>query len=53
MFGVAEDWKATALEADQMCRLRRSQRVGGGLWPRGRKGNAARHCQEERELVSS
>ena len=33
-FGIAGDWKATALNR---CGLRRSRRVGGGSWPRGGK----------------
>ena len=34
-FGIAGDWKATALNAEVW--VRRSRRVGGGLWPRGGK----------------
>ena len=32
-FDIAGDWKSTALEAEVW--LRRSPRVGRGLWPRG------------------
>ena len=32
-FGIARDWKATALR--MRCGLRRARRVGGGSWPRG------------------
>ena len=34
-FGIAGDWKATALRAE--VGLRRSRRVGGGSWPHGGK----------------
>ena len=34
-FGIAGDWKATALKL--RCRLRRSRRVGEGSWSQGRK----------------
>ena len=35
-FGIAGDWKATALEAG-VWDWDPSQRVGGGSWPRGGK----------------
>ena len=49
-FGIAGDWKATALIAE----VGRSRRVAGASWPRGGKKmqtDAARHRQEKREAT--
>ena len=34
----------------QGCALIKSRRAGEGLWPRGGKEDAARHCQEKRKV---
>ena len=34
-FGVAGDWKATALKAEVWVELRWARRLGGDSWPRG------------------
>ena len=36
-FGIAGDWKATALKVEVWVEVETSQRVGGGSWPHGGK----------------
>ena len=50
-FGIAGDWKATALKAEVWVETV-TEGAGGGSWPRGGKEvDAARYRQEKREAT--